>query len=91
MPKLTLWNNLTIRHKIWGLIIVPVLVISLLAGHQLLSLHQQVKQLEHAAMMAKQLESLSSLNFFSHQLGDASDNIKVGQLVAQTNQFKPAI
>ncbi|REL25283.1 response regulator [Thalassotalea euphylliae] len=69
-----LWNSLTIKQKIWGLVAIPTLVILLLASHQIININQQVGQLNRADNMARQLDSLARLNTYSHLL--RADNQK---------------
>ncbi|REL31042.1 response regulator [Thalassotalea euphylliae] len=82
-----LWNRLTIKHKIWGLVVIPAFAIVLLAGHQVININQQVSQLKRAENMARQLDSLAQLNANSHQLRSDNSNGKSDAIISITGKL----
>jgi len=69
MFALSLWNNLKIRYKIWGLVILPALVIIVLSYQQAQSLNAQLKSLHkvnHVVDVLAELKTLGDNSLFSH-------------------------
>ena len=67
------WNNLSIKHKIWVLVIVPLLVIVLFASQKILSINQQVRDLSRATKHVDMLAQVSLLNSYSLQIRNIED------------------
>lgn len=81
MYALSLWNNLKIRYKIWGLVILPALVIVVLSYQQAQSLNAQLKSLHKASHVVSVLSELKIVGHKSLFLNNSlPDNISINLL-----------
>ena len=71
-----LWNNLSIRTKIWGLVLLPTIVIISLASRQVLIVNNQLTSLEKATQVVDTLELLDELNSNAYKVQLSSENKK---------------
>lgn len=67
MLILSLWNNLSIRKKIWGLVLLPTLVIIGLSSRQVLEVNDQLSSLEKATHVINVIAKLKKLNEASYE------------------------
>jgi len=62
-----LWNNLSIRKKVCGLVILPILIILWLSSRQALEVNAQLVSLEKAAHVVNVINQLKKINNTAHK------------------------
>ena len=60
------WNNFSIRKKIWGLVLLPIIVILALTGRQILIINDKLVSLDKASHVITTTEVLKDLNDASY-------------------------
>ncbi|XPF93840.1 response regulator [Colwellia sp. RE-S-Sl-9] len=83
MLILSLWNNLSIRKKIWGLVLLPTIVIIGLSSRQVLEVNDQLTRLEKATHVINVIAKLKELNIASYA-SRSSANIENAQKALAT-------
>lgn len=68
------WKNLSIKHKIWALVTVPLFVIVFFTSQNIVSINQQVAELESATKHVEMLRLLALLNNHSFQTRHADNH-----------------
>ncbi|MFA0708016.1 hybrid sensor histidine kinase/response regulator, partial [Vibrio sp. 10N.222.48.A3] len=61
MSTLTVWNNLSVKHKLFGLVLLPISLLLFLAGRQAYFLTTQLNDFERTNQLAIYLEDISVL------------------------------
>jgi signal transduction histidine kinase/DNA-binding response OmpR family regulator len=61
------WNNLSIRKKVWGLVLLPTVIILWLSSRQTLNVNEQLTSLEKAAHVVKVVNQLKRINATAHR------------------------
>ncbi|UTT86953.1 response regulator [Vibrio pelagius] len=61
MSTKTIWNNLSVKHKLFGLVLLPISLLLFLAGRQALFLTEQLHDFERANKLAVYLQDISIL------------------------------
>ena len=94
MPIFHLWNNLSIRKKVWGLVLLPTIVIVGLSGLKVYEVNTQLASLEKATHVVDVIEQLKKLHQSAdearHSNATSQDNFKkelqqLAQLSDKTN------
>ncbi len=90
------WNNFSIRKKIWGLVLLPIIVILALTGRQILIINDKLVSLDKASHVITTTEVLKDLNdasyvyrLYSSMLISDEGNIKevLNNLLHETSFF----
>lgn len=61
MSTKTIWNNLSVKHKLFGLVLLPISLLLFLAGRQALFLTEQLHDFERTNKLAVYLQDISIL------------------------------
>ncbi|MCG9630271.1 response regulator [Vibrio sp. Isolate30] len=61
MSTKTIWNNLSVKHKLFGLVLLPIFLLLFLAGRQALFLTEQLHDFERTNKLAVYLQDISIL------------------------------
>jgi signal transduction histidine kinase/DNA-binding response OmpR family regulator len=61
MSTKTIWNNLSVKHKLFGLVLLPISLLLFLAGRQALFLTEQLHDFERTSKLAVYLQDISIL------------------------------
>ncbi|MFM2599660.1 response regulator [Vibrio fortis] len=61
MSTKTIWNNLSVKHKLFGLVLLPISLLLFLAGRQALFLTEQLHDFERTNKLAVYLQDISLL------------------------------
>ncbi|WP_077341350.1 response regulator [Pseudocolwellia agarivorans] len=88
MLILRLWNNISIRKKIWGLVLLPTIVILGLSGRQVLEVNDQLTSLKKATHVINVIGQLKNLNTASYESRSSANNkskIALENLTTGTN------
>ncbi|MDO7086506.1 response regulator [Pseudocolwellia sp. AS88] len=67
-------NNLSIRKKVWGLVLLPAIVIIGISGRQVLEVNDQLTSLEKATHLVDVISQLKNLNNAAHELHFSDNN-----------------
>ena len=90
------WNNFSIRKKIWGLVLLPIIVILALMGRQISIINDKLASLDKASHVITTTEVLKKLNdasyvyrLYASMLIPDEGNIKnvLNHLVQETSFF----
>ncbi|NMV12383.1 sensor histidine kinase, partial [Vibrio parahaemolyticus] len=55
------WNNLSVKQKLFGLVLLPILLLLVLAGKHVQSLSIQAQELQKAQLFSVYIDRVSSL------------------------------
>ncbi|MGR5194455.1 response regulator [Vibrio rotiferianus] len=61
MARAISWNNLPVKHKLFGLVLLPICMLLILATQQVLNLSEQSKTLQRAELFSKYVDNLSEI------------------------------
>lgn len=86
--RLKRWKNLSIKHKIWALVSVPLFVIVFFTSQSIVSINRQVAELEAATRHVDMLQHLAILNNHSFQSRHDSDDTSKPELAALLNDIR---
>lgn len=90
-----LWNNLSIRKKVWGLVLLPTIIILWLSSRQVLDVNEQLISLEKAAHVVNVVNQLKKINHTAHKLNsslntsiddDNNQQKELAELISLTNE-----
>ncbi|USD63740.1 response regulator [Vibrio sp. SCSIO 43140] len=73
MNKLELWNNLSVKHKMLLLVLLPLALIVFLASRQITSLNNQLADLEKVERLVRYSEVLSDVQSKANDARPTSD------------------
>lgn len=82
-----LWNNLSIRKKVWGLVLLPTIVILSLISRQVLIVNNQLASLEKATQVVDAIELLKELETSSHEFQPSFTNKENNSLENLDSKF----
>ena len=66
------WNNLSVKHKLFSLVVLPIVLLLFLAGQQVHQLSTQAQDLERAQLFSDYMDNVSFLYNLPNN-GDVSD------------------
>ena len=66
------WNNLSVKHKLFSLVVLPIVLLLFLAGQQVHRLSTQAQDLERAQLFSDYMDNVSFLYNLPNN-GDVSD------------------
>lgn len=67
MTKRMSWSDVSVKYKLFGLVLLPILLLLFFAFRQIAALNQQTEQLERAHNLSRYLNQISNLYQTSHQ------------------------
>ncbi|GAL18163.1 CheY-like receiver [Vibrio maritimus] len=77
MNKLELWNNLSVKHKMLLLVLLPLALIVFLASRQITSLNNQLADLEKVERLVRYSEVLSDVQSKANDARPTSDVVDI--------------
>jgi len=85
------WNNLSIREKIWGLVLLPTTLILILTSRQITLVNDQLSSLEKTTEVVHFVGSLKELNDATHEFRSSLNNNSINYSLLQTNAHIPKV
>ncbi|MEZ9566081.1 response regulator [Vibrio artabrorum] len=89
----TVWNNLSVKHKLFGLVLLPISLLLFLAGRQAHVLTTQLADFERTSQLAEYLEDVSllyksTLTPNAEEFVERSEQLNVNLKALAPNLFK---
>ncbi|MCR9545292.1 response regulator [Vibrio antiquarius] len=75
------WNNLSVKQKLFGLVLLPILLLLLLAGKHVQNLSIQAQELQKAQLFSQYIDRVSSLYYLTSDPRVANNAQETRQLV----------
>ncbi|PMJ41750.1 hybrid sensor histidine kinase/response regulator [Vibrio cyclitrophicus] len=88
---ITVWNNLSVKHKLFGLVLLPVSLLLFLAGRQAFILTTQLTDFERTSQLSAYLQDISLLYRSSSASSPEEFAAQSSQVKAELKNLSPII
>ncbi|WP_139684939.1 response regulator [Vibrio tasmaniensis] len=88
---ITVWNNLSVKHKLFGLVLLPISLLLFLAGRQAYFLTTQLTDFERTSQLSVYLEDISVLYRSSFASNPEEFTQQSNQVSAELKTLSPSI
>ncbi|MDH5887935.1 response regulator [Vibrio splendidus] len=88
---ITVWNNLSVKHKLFGLVLLPISLLLFLAGRQAYILTTQLTDFERTNQLSVYLQDISVLYRSTLASSPEEFAIQSGQAKAELENLSPII
>ncbi|PMM59521.1 response regulator [Vibrio splendidus] len=88
---ITVWNNLSVKHKLFGLVLLPISLLLFLAGRQAYFLTTQLTDFERTSQLSVYLEDISVLYRSSFTSNPEEFTKQSNQVSAELKTLSPSI
>ncbi|MFA0056923.1 response regulator [Vibrio echinoideorum] len=88
---ITVWNNLSVKHKLFGLVLLPISLLLFLAGRQAYFLTTQLTDFERTSQLSVYLEDISVLYRSSFASNPEEFTKQSNQVSAELKTLSPSI
>ncbi len=85
------WRNLSVKHKLFSLVLLPVVLLLFLAGQQVYRLSNQSQELKRAQLYSDYMDKLSYLYHLPYQDNITNKHSETQKLIKDLNTKAGAI
>lgn len=83
------WNNLSVKHKLFGLVLLPIISLFFLAGQHVHNLSTQAQDLQKAQLFSVYIDKVSYLFNLPNNPSIPNKADKTAQLIQELKETPP--
>lgn len=85
------WNNLSVKHKLFGLVLLPIILLFFLAGQHVHNLSTQAQDLQKAQLFSVYIDKVSYLFNLPNNPSISNKADKTAQLIQELKETTPRV
>ncbi len=85
------WNNLSVKHKLFGLVLLPIILLFFLAGQHVHNLSTQAQDLQKAQLFSVYIDKVSYLFNLPNNPSIPNKADKTAQLIQELKETTPRV